>query len=51
LNVQDGDIGLELLDQVLGGLAIASFGDNLDVTGMFQYLANTGSDDGVIVGK
>jgi len=51
LNVQDGNIGLVLLDQALGSLAIASFSDNLDVTGMFQYLANASPDDGVIVSQ
>jgi hypothetical protein len=39
-----------LLDQVLGYLAVAGFGDNLNVAGMFQYLADASPDDDVIVG-
>jgi hypothetical protein len=40
-----------LLDQVPGNLAIAGFGDDLDVTGMFEDLPDASSDNGMIVGE
>ena len=49
MNVEDRHIGQVLLDQVLSHLAIIGFGDDLDIPGVFQELANTGAHDSVVI--
>jgi hypothetical protein len=51
LDIQDSHIRMVLLDGSPGGFAVASFGDDLDIGGMFQELADASPHDDVVVGE
>jgi hypothetical protein len=51
LDIQHSYIRPVLLDESLGFYPIIGFGYNFNIAGVFQELANAGSDHGVVVSK
>ena len=50
-NIHENDVGLERAGHFEGLTAIAGFADDLDFWQAFQFHANAGADDGMIIGK
>ena len=51
LDVQQGHVGPQLLDQLQGLVAIRRFAHHLDIVGALQELADALAHQGVVVGQ